>query len=133
MLPVRADNRRTSVTHSRRSTMRMLALILTVMAATLPMAPASPQERANPPRKNQAEESAKKVKELQKERIATLKQMAEAIATQFQNGHVSLEEVIEARLLLHKAELDAIEKESDRIALYQRIVDELKKFEEVAD
>jgi hypothetical protein len=34
----------------------MTALILIVMAAILPMAPACPQERANPPRKEQIEE-----------------------------------------------------------------------------
>jgi hypothetical protein len=113
--------------------MRMPALILIVMTATLPMAPASPQDKVNPPRKDQAEESAKKIKELQKERIATLKQLADQTTKQFQSGTVSLEEAIVARLLLHKAELDAAEKESDRIALYKNIVDELQKAEMIAD
>jgi outer membrane protein TolC len=97
------------------------------------MAPASPQARVNLSRKERIEESAKKVKELQKERIATLKQMAEIISDQFRNGNVSFEDVLEARLLVLKAELDAAEKESDRITLYKDIVDELKKFEMVAD
>jgi len=112
--------------------MRRPALILTVMAAALLMSPASPRAGVNLSRKDQAEESAKKVKELQKERIATLNQMADAITKLFQSGHGSFEEVYEARLLVFKAELDAAEKESDRITLYKNIVDELKKYEEFA-
>jgi len=110
--------------------MRMPALILTVMAATLLMAPASLRAGVNLSRKDQAEESAKKVKELQKERIATLTEMVDATTRMFQNGKVSLEEVCKARLLLLTAELDAAEKESDRITLYKNIVDELKKYED---
>ncbi|SRR5579884_926180 len=113
--------------------MRMPALILTVMAATLLLGPASPQEKANPSRKYQTEESAKKIKELQKERIATLKEMADVISALYQRGQGSLEDVLVARLLVHKAELDAAEKESDRITLYKNIVDELKKLETIAD
>ncbi|WP_161967349.1 hypothetical protein [Fimbriiglobus ruber] len=37
-----------------------------------------------------------------------------------------------ARMSLLKAELDAAEKESDRIALYKKTLDALKKYEEVA-
>ena len=113
--------------------MRMPALILTVMAATLLIAPASPQGRVNPPRKDKTEESAKKVKELQKERIATLKQMVDVISQLQGRGIVSPEEAYEARLLVLNAELDAAEKESDRITLYKNIVDELKKFENLAE
>jgi hypothetical protein len=114
--------------------MRMLALILTVLAATMLIAPASPQDEAKPSRKEQKEASAKKVKELQKERIATLKEMADAAAELYRSGHVgtSYGEVLEARLLVFKAELDAAEKQSDRITLYKNIVDLLKKYEDFA-
>jgi outer membrane protein TolC len=112
--------------------MKMPALILIVMVAALPMAPANPQDKANPPRKDQADESAKKIKELQKQRIATLKEMADGITNLFQRGQGSFEEVLEARMLVHKAELDAAEKESDRIALYKNMVDLLKQTEEIA-
>jgi hypothetical protein len=111
----------------------MPALILTVMAATLLMAPASPQARVNLSRKDQTEESAKKVKELQKERIATLKEMVDQTTNLFQNARVSFEEVCEARLLVLKAELDAAEKQSDRITLYKKIVDVLKEYEQSAN
>lgn len=114
--------------------MRMPTRILAVLAATLLMAPASPQDRVKPSSKDQAEESAKKVKELQKERIATLTQMADIIAKLYQSGRGgSLEEMYEARLLLLKAELDAAEKESDRITLYKNFVEWSKKFENLAE
>ncbi len=113
--------------------MRIPALILTVMAATLLMAPASSQDKANPPRKEQIREAAKKIKELQKERIATLKQMADVTATLFRMARVSFDEVCEARVLVLKAELDAAEKESDRITLYKNLVGVLKEYETWAD
>jgi outer membrane protein TolC len=135
--------------------MRMSALILIVMAATLPMAPASPQDKANPPRKEQTEElppppgllppgkgqlqdpakslPAKTVKELQKERIATLKEAVDVIAELYKIQRAPPEEVTEARLLLLKAQLDAAEKESDRITLYKKIVDVMKEEEIVVE
>jgi outer membrane protein TolC len=113
--------------------MRMPALILTVMATTLLTAPASPQDRLKPSPKERIEESAQKVKELQKERIATLKQMEDVITKLFQSGHGSLEEAYEAKLLLLKAELDLAEKESDRVTLYKNFVDVSKKFEKLAE
>ncbi len=113
--------------------MKTLALIATVMAAALLIAAASPRETVGKSRKDQHEESAKKVKELQKERIATLKEMAEALAKLFQHGNVTYGEVAEARTLLFKAELDAAEKESERITLYQKRVQALKEAEKLAE
>jgi outer membrane protein TolC len=113
--------------------MRMPALILTVMAATLLMSPASPQAKVNLSRKDQTEESAKRVKELQKERIATLKQIVDQTTKGYERGSVSFEEVLEARLLVLNAELDAAEKESDRITLYKNTVDVLKEYENLAE
>jgi hypothetical protein len=113
--------------------MRILVLILTVMAVFLLMAPASPQDKVNPSRKNQAEKSAKKIKELQKERIAILKGEADQITKLFQMGRVSFEEVYEAKRLLLMVELVAAEQESDRITLYKNTVGELKKIENFAE
>jgi hypothetical protein len=109
--------------------MRIPALILTVMAATLLLAPASPQDRVNPSRKDQTKESAQKVKELQKERIATLKEMVDQGTRLFQSHRASFEEVSEARLMLLTAELDAAETESDRITLYKNMVKVLDEYE----
>jgi outer membrane protein TolC len=113
--------------------MRMSTLILTVMAAALLMASASSQQSGNPARKGQVEGSAKKVKELQKQRIATLKQLADTIASDFQSGIGSFEEVSEARLLVLKAELDAAEKDSHRITIYKATVDVLREYEQWTD
>jgi hypothetical protein len=112
--------------------MRTPALILTVMAATLLIARASPQDGVNSSRKDQAEESGRKIKELQKERIATLKEMADISTRLFQNGRGSFEAALEARVLVFEAELDAAEKESDRITLYKDLVKVLKEYEELA-
>ncbi len=113
--------------------MRKPALILAVLAATLLMAPASPQDKVNPPRKVKAEESAKKVKELQKERIATLKEAVESITDLYQNQRAPHEEVSEATLMLLKAELEVAEKVADRITLYKKIVDVLKRDEDIQE
>src|SRR5262249_23031040 len=113
--------------------MRMPALILTVVAATLLTAPASAQDRVNLPRKEQIQKSAKKVKELQKERIATLKAMADINTRLFQSGRAPFEAALEARVLLFEAELDAAEQESDRITLYKNLVDVLKEYEVAAN
>ena len=113
--------------------MRKPALVLAVLAATLLMAPAISQDRVKPSPKELVEESAKKVKELQKERIATLKQMVDVNSRLQERGLASSEEVVEARLLLLKAELNAAEKESRRITLYKDIVDVLKGYEKFAE
>jgi hypothetical protein len=137
--------------------MRMPALILTVLAVTLPMAPASPQEQASPPHKEQIEElppppglppvkaqreeparagreePAKTVKELQKERIATLEAATDVITERYKNQRAPREEVSETRLLLLEAQLDAAEKASERITLLKKIVDVFKEDEQWAD
>jgi len=74
-----------------------------------------------------------KVKELQKERIATLKVLVEGTEWMFKNGRSSPEELYEARLLLLEGELDTANEESDRIALCTNIVNVLKEYEKHAD
>lgn len=98
--------------------MRMFAPILTVLFSTLLMASASAQAKENLPGKEAIQKSSPKVKELQKERIAALKTMAELNTLLFQKGHASLDAALEARVLVFEAELEAAEKESDRITLY---------------
>jgi outer membrane protein TolC len=112
--------------------MKMPALLLTVLAAALLLAPASPQDRGNLSPKEQIEESTRKVKELQKERIATLTDLVDMASRQFQNGRGSIEDVLEAQMTLLKARLDIAEKESDRITLYKNVVEVLKGYEKLA-
>jgi outer membrane protein TolC len=113
--------------------MRVSALLLTVAAATVLAAPAHARDRVNLPLKEPAEESAKKIKELQKERIATLKELVDVLTKLAQNGRVEIGEALEARLLLLNAELGAAEKGADCIALYKKAIDALKEYEELAD
>jgi outer membrane protein TolC len=104
--------------------MKMIALIL-VAALT---AASSTQDKPS----NQIEESAKKIKDLQKERIAVLKELVDHLDTRYKSGTASFEEVLEARILLFKAELETAEKGSDRISLYTKMIDTLNQAEQVA-
>ena len=112
--------------------MRGLALILTVAVAMLPMPPASAQDKGEASSSQETEKSTDKVKELQQERIATLKAVAEMETLLYQRSKTSLEDVHEAKVLVCEAELDAAEKESDRITVLQNLVEVLKQYEELA-
>jgi hypothetical protein len=79
------------------------------------------------------EESAKKIKELQKERIATLKQLVDGLAQLAPHGRADFGELIEARLLLLQAELDVAEKGEDRLALYKKAIESLGQYEQWAN
>jgi RNA polymerase sigma factor (sigma-70 family) len=91
-----------------------------------------PQDKANPPPEAPDEGSAKKIKDLQKERVTILKDVVEQSAKLYQNARIEYAEVLEAQLLLLRAELDLAEKESERIALYQKTIDVLKQHEALA-
>jgi hypothetical protein len=109
----------------------MTVLIVAALAA-LAQPIAGPQAQEIQPAKAQADEPAGRIKDLQKERIATLKELVDQAAAGFKTARVSYEEVLEAQLLLLKAELDAAEKESERITLYERTVEVLNQSEKVA-
>lgn len=111
--------------------MKMPTLI--VMAAALLMAAASPPEKGGSPRKDQQEASARKVKELQKERIATLEKLVDQLTKLARAGRVEFAEAMEARRRLLQAELDAAEKGADRISLYKKALDSLAKYEQLAN
>ncbi|QJW93166.1 RNA polymerase sigma factor [Frigoriglobus tundricola] len=92
-----------------------------------------PQDKENPAPGEQADESARKVKELRKERMAALKELTDITLGLYKNARASYDEALDARLLLLQAELDVAEKESDRVALYKETVTTLKQYEEYAD
>jgi hypothetical protein len=73
--------------------MRMAGVVVYVMATTLLVARASPHDSVNLLRRDQIDKSAKKVKELQKERIATLKMAEDLVAEQYKMAAGSIEEV----------------------------------------
>jgi hypothetical protein len=58
--------------------------------------------------------------------------MADLVEMNFKNARATLEEICEARLLVLKAELEAAEKQSDRITLYKNFADVMKKHEKLA-
>jgi hypothetical protein len=112
--------------------MKMSTPFLTIAAAILLVGSVRAQDRVSLPRLERVDEAAKKVKELQKERIATLTELADMTTKLFQSAHVKFDEACEAQLLLLQAQLDAAEKESDRVALYKNFVGMMKDYEKVA-
>jgi RNA polymerase sigma-70 factor (ECF subfamily) len=105
-------------------------------ASNVPKEP--PEKRATAedkgiPSSKEIDESAKKVKELRKERITTLKDLVEGLTVLYRNARIEYGELLDARMLLLQAELDAAEKGADRIALYEKAVDSLKQYEELAN
>jgi outer membrane protein TolC len=104
--------------------MGMTALVTAAVLLT-----AGAQEK---PTKAMAEAPAKKVKELQNERIAALQNAADLSRRLAQSGRIDLRDALEDRLALLKAELDAAETESERISLYKKAVGSLKEYEALA-
>ena len=98
--------------------MKTSALIATVVAATFLM-------------QNQPEDSARKIKELRKERIAALEQVADAMMEMHINGQGSLSEVVGARLLLVQAKVEAAETDAERIKLLEKAVEVTREFEAI--
>ncbi len=101
--------------------MKMTALIL---AAALTGAQDKPS--------NPIEESAKKIKDLRKERIAVLKELVDQFGARYKAGQCSPEELVDAKVLLLKAELETAEKGSDRVSLYTKMMETLNQLEQVA-
>src|SRR5262245_21216549 len=112
--------------------MRILGLIVAIMACALFVCSAGTQDQGNSSSPAKAQEPADKVQELQRERIATLKDVADAEAKLYQSGNSSSEAVLEAKVLVCEAELDADEQGVDRIARLMRLVEAFKDYEEVA-
>ena len=102
--------------------MKLSALILVALL----IAPAGAQEKPS------IEESTKKIKELQKERIETLEKVVGRAIAQFQRATSSYQDVLEAQTQLLQARLDTAEKESERIELYTKAIELLKQTEKVA-
>ena len=97
-----------------------IAFTLTVLAAGLLLAAGNSQVDAS-----------KKIRELHKERIATLKQVVDAATAEYEIGAstTTSEHVSQARLLLLNAELDACETDQERVKVHTSIVELLKENE----
>ena len=77
-------------------------------------------------------EAAKKIKQLQQERISVLMQLAEVSTKLYQNARAEAGDAVEAQQLLLSAQIDAAENDNDRIKLYENMIQELDKLEQLA-
>jgi hypothetical protein len=107
--------------------MRTYPPILAAAAAVLLAGGAESQDKLNPPA-----ESAKRVKGLEQERIATLKGVVATGARLAQSGRADVPRVTEDRLALLRAELEAAEKDADRVPLYAKAAESLREYEALA-
>jgi hypothetical protein len=107
------------------------ALIAFAVATIQPTAPLAPQTGVNPPGKGRVAASSPRVKELQKERIAALKALAEQLDQLFRNSRAEFKDVVEARVVLLNAEIDAAETGADRIPLYKKAIDNMREYEKL--
>lgn len=73
------------------------------------------------------------VKELQKERIATLKKAAKQSVALYEAGRIAASEVFEDQMELLAAELEVAEKDSDRIEIYKKAREFMKSLEDFAN
>jgi hypothetical protein len=99
--------------------MKTSALIATILAATFLM-----QDQPNNP--------AEKIRQLRKERIATLEELADIAARLHRNGQANFSDALDARVELAKAQLEGAETQAERIKLLEQLVGATQKLEEIA-
>jgi hypothetical protein len=99
--------------------MKVSALIATILAAAFLM-----QDKPNDP--------MEKIKQLRKERIATLEALADIATKLHSNGQANLSDALDARVELAKAQLEGAETQAERIKLLGQLVDATQKIEEFA-
>jgi hypothetical protein len=73
-----------------------------------------------------------RVRELQKERIATLNEAAESSRALAKQGRGEFGEALDARMALLQAELEFAEQEADRVALCKKALESMKELEQLA-
>lgn len=110
--------------------MRRTVLVVAVLAAAFLTAVADSQEGPAP--KTDQGGAATKVKDLQQQRIATLKEIVEAFDAQRQNGRGSFEDLIEAKVQLLTAELEVASSDAERVTICENIVKQFVALEELA-
>jgi hypothetical protein len=70
-----------------------------------------------------------KLKALQRERVETLTKLASYLEESYKTGATGLEQLLEARQRVAKAELALCETSAERIAVRERVVQEAKEYE----
>ena len=78
----------------------------------------------------QVADPADKIKELQKERIAALRELAAMAAEKYSQARLEAKDAYKPRLLLLNAQVELAETQADRIALFKGAIDDLNKLEE---
>ena len=100
----------------------------TLAVGVLLIGPANSQEDSG--KAGTREVTSAKVKELQSERIAVLKEMAEVTDVLYRKARAEAGPVFEARRLLLTAEVELAQNDADRIKLYENFVAAMKEYEE---
>jgi hypothetical protein len=109
--------------------MKTTALIVMVFATALVVSAANSQDSGGA--KNEAE-STKKIKELQKQRLNVLSDMAETASVLVRGARVSHEVAYESRQQLLQAQIEYAEDDDQRIQFYESYIEVFKQFEELA-
>jgi hypothetical protein len=73
-----------------------------------------------------------KLKELQKERLATTREFARLVGQRFKNRDGTLEEMMEATRILLEAELDVCDSDKERIAILEKFLGAARENERIA-
>jgi hypothetical protein len=110
-----------------------IAWILAVVAAVLLVSSTRSQEKAASAGKGSVGESAKKVKDLQAERVVTLEKMVDVLMALFQQKRGQYDDVLDGQRQLIEAKLDAAETDKERVGLRERLVEVLKQRESNAE
>lgn len=76
--------------------------------------------------------SDSRIKELLRERHATLKEVASTISSQYEAGQASSDLVYAANLAVHQAELDLCDTDKERVAVFEKMLPEAKAAEKDA-
>lgn len=79
------------------------------------------------------EDSARRLRELHRERVETLQQWIQDLESQKSNRQVSRDEMMQTNLQLLRAQLDAAQTTDERMTLHQNIVDLMSEWEDMAD
>lgn len=79
------------------------------------------------------EDSARKLRELHRERVETLQQLIQDLESQKSNRQVSRDEIMQTNLQLLRAQLDAAQSNNERMTLHQNIVDLMSEWEDMAE
>jgi hypothetical protein len=109
---------------------RTASSFLLVLAVSAGLSLGSPRAGAQEPAR--AEAASAKLKELQKERLAILREMVKQAAEAFRSGRASYDDVGDASRMVLQAELEQCDTDQERIAVLEKLVAEAKALEERA-